>query len=90
MDVQDELSVLGREQEVLAAPARSGEAPPIERRERRLDRLERRDVRRPGPLDRRRRDGPVERAAPSLDLWQLRNPRLPVGSLPSVAAGRGA
>ena len=56
--------------------------PALERRQRRVERLQRRDVRRPGALDRKRTHGIVERAAESLDLGQL-------GHGSSVRCGRG-
>ena len=57
--------------------ARRPEALAVERRERRIERLERRDVRRPGLLDRRPLDERVELAAPGFDLGQLGQRRLP-------------
>ena len=53
--------------------ARPREAPALERRQRRVERLQRRDVRRAGFLDRERRDGLVELAPPRLHLGQLRH-----------------
>jgi hypothetical protein len=87
--VQDELAVVGREEEVLAAAARARQPPALEGRERRLDRLQRRDVGRPGSLDRSGCDRLVECATPRFDLWQLRNLVLPVGGPIRVAVERG-
>src|SRR5256714_12341115 len=47
---QDKLAVLGGKQEALAAPVGPCEAPPIERRERRLETPQPRDVPPPPPL----------------------------------------
>ncbi len=68
VDAQDEVVALEREEEVLAAPARALETPPVDRRKRRGERLERGDVRRPGLLDRRARHERVELPDPGLDL----------------------
>ena len=68
VDEQDELAVLGREAEPLAAPLGPGEAPAFERAQRRVDRLQRRDVSRAGLLDREGADRVVQAAAPRLDL----------------------
>src|SRR5205807_4208453 len=46
VDEQDELAVVGREEEALGPPARACEAATLERRERRVVGLQRRDVRR--------------------------------------------
>jgi hypothetical protein len=73
VDVEDEVAFLGREEEVLAAPFRAGEAPPLERGERRVERLQRGDVGRAGLLDRRRSDRLVEQLPPGLDLGKLGN-----------------
>jgi hypothetical protein len=64
---QHELAVAGRQQEALG-PALDAERLAFERLQRRIDRLQGRDVRRPGALDRRRGDERVELAAPSLDF----------------------
>ena len=69
--VENELAVVGGEEQVLAAPARAREPTALEGGERRVERLHRRDVRGPGPLDRRRGYRAVERAAESLDLGKL-------------------
>ena len=69
---QHQLAVLGWEEESLGAALGSGETPSLECRERRVERLQRRDVRRPGPLDRECAHGIVELAAPRLHLRQLR------------------
>jgi hypothetical protein len=72
---QHELAVRRRQQEPLRA-AFDAERLAFERRERRIDRLERRDVRRAGALDGRRRDERVELTAPRLDFGQLGQRRL--------------
>jgi len=64
---QHELAVRGRQQEALRPPF-DPERSAVERLERRVDRLQRGDVRRAGALDRRRRDERVELAAPCLDF----------------------
>jgi len=64
---QHELAVAGRQQEALR-PALDAERRPFECLQRRIDRLQRRDVRRPRALDRRRGDERVELTAPSLDF----------------------
>jgi hypothetical protein len=64
---QNELAVRRREQEALRAPF-DAERLALESREWGIDRLERRDVCRPGSLDRRRRDERVELTAPRLDF----------------------
>ena len=69
MNAEHEIGVLDREEEVLAAPARSLEAPAVELAERWRERLQRRDVSRPGLLDRRPGHERVELADPGLDLW---------------------
>ena len=68
----DELAVVGRQQEALRAALDAAEALAVERRERRVEGLERRDVRRTGFLDRRSLDEWVELAPPGFDLGQLR------------------
>ena len=68
VDAEDELAVLGREEEVLRAPLGALEAAALERRERRVDRLQRRDVSRPRALDRLGGHERVELAHPGLDL----------------------
>ena len=76
MDEQHELAVLGGEEEPLRAALGAGKTPTIERRERRVEGLQRRDVRRPGLLDREGADRIVQRSAPGFDLrqfWQLRS-----------------
>jgi hypothetical protein len=65
---QDELAVLGREEEPFRAPPGAREPPALERGERRVEGLERRDVRRPGLLDRECGNRAVERATPGLHL----------------------
>jgi hypothetical protein len=64
---QHELSVARREQEALRPPL-DVERPAVECPQRRVDRLQRRDVRRAGALDRRRCDQRIELAAPCLDF----------------------
>jgi hypothetical protein len=64
---QDELAVVGREQEAFR-PALDMKRCALERRQRRIDRLQRRDVCRPRMLDRRRDDERVELTAPRLDF----------------------
>ena len=81
VDEQHELAVLGREQEPLRPPPRAREPPALERRERRVERLQRRDVRRPGLHDRERAHRLVELATPGLHLREL-------GHLTSVVHGR--
>jgi hypothetical protein len=73
MDVEDELTVVGGEEEVLAAAARAREAPALERRERRVERLQRRHVRRPCLGDRRARERLVEHPPCRLYLRKLGN-----------------
>jgi hypothetical protein len=73
MDVEDELAVVGGEEEVLAAAACAREAPAIERPERRVERLQRRNVRRPCLGDRRARERLVERPPCRLYLGKLGN-----------------
>jgi hypothetical protein len=73
MDVEDEILLLAGEEEVLAAPPGAREPPAFQRRERRVERLQRRDVRRARPLDRECGDGVVERPPVGLDLGKLGN-----------------
>jgi hypothetical protein len=65
VDEQHELSVLGREEESLPAPLCACQPPPLERRQRRIERLQGRDVRWARALDRKRAhrvvDGPPQR-----------------------------
>ena len=79
MHEQDELAVVGRQEEPLAAPLRTREPPPVERRERRVECLQRRDVRRACLLDGKHADGLVER--PSLRLY--------LGEFRHVGSGHG-
>jgi hypothetical protein len=65
---QDELAVLGREHEPFRPPTSAREPPPVERRQRRIERLQRRDVRRPGFRYRERPHGLVQLAPPCLHL----------------------
>jgi hypothetical protein len=73
VDVQDEVALLRGEEQVLAAAPRAGEPQALERRERRVERLQRRDVRRAGLLDRRAPYSLVQSAARRLDLGKLGN-----------------
>ena len=61
--VQDELAVVGRKAVAYGAPLDAGQPPPVERRERRVVRLQRRHVRGPGLLDGKGAHGIVERPA---------------------------
>ena len=63
----------------LARRSTPAEALAVERRERRVEGLERRDVRRTGFLDRRSLDEWVELAPPGFDLGQLRQLGSPAG-----------
>src|SRR5437660_222737 len=54
VDLQDELAVVGREEEVFAAALGAFEPAAVEGLQRRVDRLQRRDVGRPRALDRER------------------------------------
>src|SRR5207244_917843 len=72
----DKLAVVGREEEPLPAPPHAFEAPALERRERRVEGLQRRHVRGPGLLDRKRGHGLVQRPSERLYLrkfWHLRS-----------------
>ena len=71
VDAELELAVRRREEELFAAPPGTLEAPAVELPQRRVERLQRRDVRRPGLLDRRAGDERGELAHPRLDLGQL-------------------
>ena len=75
VDQQDELPVLGGEQQPLGPPLRAREPPPLEGRQRRVERLQRGDVRRPGLLDRERAHRIVQGPPPGLHLGQLRHLR---------------
>src|SRR5438034_753476 len=68
---QHELAVVRREEQPLRAPARAREAAALQHGERRVERLQRRDVRRPGLRDRERAHRLVELAPPRLHLRQL-------------------
>jgi hypothetical protein len=61
MDVENKLAVGGEEQ-MLAAPASAGEAASLERGQRGIERLQRRDMRWPGARDRRAPNGLVNGA----------------------------
>jgi hypothetical protein len=67
----DELVVVRREQEPLRPPFDALEALAVERGDRRIERLQRGDVRRPGSLDRELLHEGVKLAAPRFDLGQL-------------------
>jgi hypothetical protein len=71
VDEQHELVVVGREQQALAASLGAGEPPAFERRQRGVEGLQRRDVRRPGLLDRKGANGIVQQAAPRLHFGQF-------------------
>jgi hypothetical protein len=73
MDMKHEVTLLRREEEVLASAPGAGEAPPLERRERRVERLQCGDVRRAGRLDRSRAHGIVQTQPVRLDLGKLGN-----------------
>jgi hypothetical protein len=66
MDAENELAVVGWEEQVLSAAVRSGEPPSCERCEGRIECFHGRNVRRAGALDRRPRDERVELAHPRL------------------------
>jgi hypothetical protein len=68
---QDELAVLGRKQHPLCAALGARESPPLERSQRRIERLQRRDVRGAGLRDREGRDRRVEFAPPRLHFRQF-------------------
>jgi hypothetical protein len=76
VDQEDELVVVGREQEALRAALDAAEALAFERLQRRVERLQRGDVRGTCLLDRRPLHVRVELAAPRLDLGELRQRRL--------------
>ena len=78
---QDELPVLGRKEQPLRASPRAGKPPAVQRRKRRIERLQRRDVRRTGLRDGKRAHRLVELASPRLHLGEL-------GHLTSVVHGR--
>jgi hypothetical protein len=68
---QHELSVVGPEEKSFAAPLGAPEPSTLQRVERRVERLQRRDVRRAGLRDRERRHLVVQLAPPRLHLRQL-------------------
>jgi hypothetical protein len=68
MNAQHEIGTLDREEEVLAPSARALEAPAVELREGRRERLQRRDVGGARFLDGRARHERVELADPRLHL----------------------
>ena len=68
MDEQDELAVGGREEQPLALAFHAAELPALEGVERRVEGLQRGDVRRAGLRDRERRDRVIELASPRLHL----------------------
>ena len=65
---QHELAVLGREEQPLATALGPPEAPALELLERRVEGLQRRDVRRPGLRDRERGHRVIQPAPPRLHL----------------------
>ena len=67
------LDAYGQYEKVLPAPAGTLEAPALERGERRVDRLQRGDVRRARPEDGRAGDRLVERPPGRLHLGKLGN-----------------
>ena len=67
-EAKHELAVVRREEQALRASLGPGEPFPLKCREGRVERLQRRDVRRPGLDDRERRHGIVQPAAPGLHL----------------------
>ena len=71
MDEQNELAVLGREEQPLAPPLGACQPTALERRQRRVERLQRGDVRGAGFLDRERPHRVVQAAPPRLHLRQL-------------------
>ena len=71
VDEEHELAVVGREEKALAASLGAAEATPLERVERRVEGLQRRDVRRARLRNRERRHGVVQLAPPRLHLRQL-------------------
>ena len=73
VDVEDELAVVGGEEEVLPAPPRSFEATAFQGGERRVERLQRCDVCRARLFDRVGADQAVERPAERFDLGKLRH-----------------
>jgi hypothetical protein len=68
VDPKLQLSVLGREEQPLATPRRPCKAAPFQRGERRVERLQRGDVRGAGSEHWRCRDERIELADPRLDL----------------------
>jgi hypothetical protein len=71
--VEDEVIVFRRKEQMLATPLSAGEAPALERRQRRVESLQSGDVRRPGSLDACTSHRLVERAPCRLDLGKLGN-----------------
>ena len=70
---QRQLAVVGREEQPLRPPPGAREALALERRERRVERLQRGDVSRAGLLDRASAHVGVEGPPPGLDFGQLRH-----------------
>src|SRR5262249_60284844 len=68
VDEHDELAVVGREEQTLRTPLGACEPTPLQGRERRIERLQRRDVRGSRLHDRKRGHRIVQLAAPSLPL----------------------
>ena len=71
VDAQHEVAVFGREEQVLATTSSAAQAPPLESGEGWVERLDRRDVRRPRTLDGSPTDERIELAHPGLDLREL-------------------
>src|SRR5215211_1074466 len=71
VEQQDELPVVGREEQPLPAPHRAREPPSLEHAQGRVEGLQRRDVRRPCANDRERRNWVVERPPERLNLWKF-------------------
>src|SRR6059058_1349958 len=86
MHQHDELAVLRREEEALRAPLGACQAAPLERGQRRVERLQRGDVRGTRPDDRKSGDRIVERPPPRFDLGKLRH-RRSLGSEPWSQSG---
>ena len=73
MHEQDELAVGGGEEESLAAALRAAEPASLEHLQRRIERLQRGNVRRPGLRDREGRHRVIELAPPRLHFRQFRH-----------------
>jgi hypothetical protein len=68
MDDEDEISILSRKEEALPAALDTFKPPTLQRPERRVECLERRDVRRPGLRDREGAHRIVQRAPEGFHL----------------------